>query len=135
MTEQEFEALVARLDQQARRHPAAYRFKVILLAYAGYAYVALVLLVAAGLFFATIAATPYLKVLAIKLALVFGAFFWVVAGAMWVRVDPPKGRLINRYGAPELFELIDTLRRALRAPRFHDGLITDAFKAPVAQTP
>ena len=64
MTEQEFEALVARLDQEARRHPAKYRLKVILLAYAGYAYVALVLLVAAGLFFATIATAGYLKGLA-----------------------------------------------------------------------
>jgi Zn-dependent protease with chaperone function len=135
MTEQEFEALVARLDQQARRRPAAYRVKVILLAYAGYAYVALVLLVAASLFMATIATAPYLKVLAIKLALIFGGFFWVVAGAMWVRLDPPQGRRITSYGAPELFELVDKLRRSLRAPRFHDVLITEDFNAAVAQTP
>ena len=135
MTEQEFEALVARLDQEARRHPAKYRLKVILLAYAGYAYVALVLLVAAGLFFATIPAAVYLKALVIKLALIFGGFFWVVAGAMWVRLEVPKGRPIANSEAPELFALIDKLRRSLGAPRFHHVLITDDFNAAVVQIP
>jgi Zn-dependent protease with chaperone function len=135
MTDQEFEALVARLDQQARQHPAAYRLKVILLAYLGYAYVALVLLVAGLLFFASVASALYLKFIAIKLAVVFGGFFWVVVAAMWVRVEPPQGRRITREAAPELFEVIDKLRRALRAPRFHEVLITDDFNAAVAQTP
>jgi hypothetical protein len=35
MTDAEFEALVARLEQQAQRSPAAYRRKVILLACVG----------------------------------------------------------------------------------------------------
>ena len=135
MTEQEFEALVARLDQEARRHPAKYRLKVILLAYAGYAYVALVLLVAAGLFFATIPAAVYLKALVIKLALIFGGFFWVVAGAMWVRLEVPKGRRIAKSETPELFALIEKSRRSLGAPRFHHVLITDDFNAAVVQIP
>jgi len=46
----------------------------------------------------------------------------VVAGALWVRVEPPKGRPIDSYGAQELFELIEKLRRRLRAPRFHEVL-------------
>src|SRR6516225_6217609 len=97
--------------------------------------VALVLLVAAGLFFATIATVGYLKGAAIKLALIFGGFFWVVAGAMWVRLDPPKGRPIANSDAPELFALIDKLRRALGAPRFHHVLITEDFNAAVVQFP
>src|SRR5262249_1319829 len=61
MTDAEFAALVARLDQQARRSPAAYRLKVILLAYAGYAYVAFVLAGAGMLFIAALATLPYLN--------------------------------------------------------------------------
>jgi Zn-dependent protease with chaperone function len=59
----------------------------------------------------------------------------MVARAMWVRLDPPKGRPITTYDASELFELIDKLRRSLGAPRFHHVLITDEFNAAVVQTP
>jgi Zn-dependent protease with chaperone function len=135
MTDADFAALVARLDQQARRSPAAYRLKVILLAYAGYAYVALVLAVAGVLFIASLATLPYLKAFAVKLALVFGAFFWVVASAMWVRLELPQGQRVTRQAAPELFDLIDRLQRSLGAPRFHDVLITEDFNAAVVQTP
>jgi len=135
MTDAEFAALVARLDQQARRSPAAYRLKVILLAYAGYAYVAFVLAGAGILFIAALATLPYLKAFAVKLALVFGAFFWVVASAMWVRLERPQGHRVTRQDAPQLFDLIDRLQRSLRATRFHDVLITEDFNAAVAQTP
>src|SRR5262249_52367989 len=116
MTDAEFEALVARLDQQARRRPAAYRLKVLLLAYAGYAYVALVLVIAGVLFIASLATLPYLKAAAVKFALVFGAFFWLVVRAMWVRLEPPKGHRVTRRAAPELFDLIDRPQRSPPAP-------------------
>jgi Zn-dependent protease with chaperone function len=135
MTDSEFEALVARLDRQAQHNPAAYRVRVILLALTGYGYVLLVLTVAGGLFIGSIATLPYLKAAAVKLALVFGGFFWLVASAMWVRLDPPQGRRVTRHDAPELFNMIDSLRRSLRAPRFHDVLITEDFNAAVVQIP
>jgi hypothetical protein len=40
MTSAEFEALVARLDGAAQRNPGAYKFRVLLLACLGYAYLA-----------------------------------------------------------------------------------------------
>ncbi|MBO0757023.1 MAG: M48 family metallopeptidase, partial [Bradyrhizobiaceae bacterium] len=135
MTDAEFEALVERLEQQARRGPAAYRRKVILLACVGYAYVALVLAIAGGLFVGALATTPYLKGLSLKLAFIFGAFFWVVARAMWIRLEPPQGRRITPSEAPELFKLIVGLQRSLRAPPFHDVLITSDFNAAVVQVP
>jgi Zn-dependent protease with chaperone function len=135
MTDAEFEALVARLDVQSRCSPAAYRLKVTGLAFAGYVYVALVLAVALVLFMASVASALYLHALAVKLAFVFGAFFWVVARAMWVRLEPPQGRRVTRKSAPELFDMIDRLRRSLQAPHFHDVLITDDFNASVMQTP
>lgn len=135
MTDAEFEALVGRLEQQANRNPAAYRRKVILLACVGYAYVALVLAIVGGLFVGALATAPYLKGLAFKLAFIFGAFFWVVARAMWIRLEPPEGRRITRGEAPELFKMIDGLQRSLHAPPFHDVLITSDFNAAVVQIP
>jgi Zn-dependent protease with chaperone function len=135
MTDAEFEALVARLEQQAQRSPAAYGRKVILLACVGYAYVALVLAIAGGLFVGALATAPYLKALAIKLAFIFGAFFWVVARAMWIRLEPPQGRRITPGEAPELFKMIDGLQRSLRAPPLHNVLITSDFNAAVVQVP
>lgn len=135
MTDAEFEALVARLDRQAQQNPAAYRLKVMLLAFAGYGYIALVLVVAAGLFFGSLASLLYLNIAAVMLALVFGGFFWLVADAMRAHLEPPQGRPVNRYEAPELFDMIDKLRRSLSAPKFHEVLITDGLNAAVVQTP
>jgi Zn-dependent protease with chaperone function len=135
MTDAEFEALVGRLEKQAQRNPAAYRRKVILLACLGYAYVALVLAIAGALFVGALVTTPYLKGFAVKLAFVFGAFFWVVARAMWIRLEPPKGRRIASGEAPELFKMIERLQRSLGAPSFHDVLITSDFNAAVVQIP
>jgi Zn-dependent protease with chaperone function len=135
MTDAEFEALVGRLEQQALRNPRAYRRKVILLACVGCAYVALVLAIAGGLFVGALATAPYLKGLALKLAFIFGAFFWVVARAMWIRLESPRGRRITLGEAPELFKMIDRLQRSLRAPPLHEVLITSDFNAGVAQIP
>src|SRR5262249_1624134 len=139
-----FEALVARVGQKARRSPGAYRLKAILLAYAGYAYVAFVPVIAGALFLASLATLPYLKAAAVKLALIFRGFFWLVVRAlcvrlgvraMWVQVGAPEGHGGPRRAAPELFAMIDKLQRSLRAPRFHDVLITDDFNAAVVQFP
>jgi Zn-dependent protease with chaperone function len=135
MTDAEFEALVGRLEQQAQRNPAAYRRKVILLACVGYAYVAVVLAIAGVLFAGALLTAPYLKGFAVKLAFIFGAFFWVVARAMWIRLEPPQGRRITPGEAPELFKMIERLQRSLGAPPFHDVLITSDFNAAVVQIP
>jgi Zn-dependent protease with chaperone function len=135
MTDAEFEALVGRLEQQAQRNPAGYRRKVILLACVGYAYVALVLAIVGALFVGALVTAPYLKGFSVKLAFVFGAFFWVVARAMWIRLEPPQGRRITPDEASELFKMIDRLQRSLGAPPFHDVLITSDFNAAVVQIP
>jgi Zn-dependent protease with chaperone function len=136
MTEDQFEALVTRLERQERRDPAAYRRRVLLLAFAGYAYIATVLAVAALLLLGSLVLLPKLKALGVKLVIVFGAFFWLVVRAMWVRLDAPEGREVTRAEAPELFALLDALQRELHVgARFHHVLITDDFNAAVVQVP
>ena len=135
MTNEQFDALVARLEQQARRNPAAYKLRVFLLALLGYGYLGVMVSVILLLFVGALASIAFLKGAAVKLIIPIGAFLWVVLRAMWVTLAPPEGRRVTRKEAPLLFAMIDKLRRKLRAPRFHRVLITDEFNAAVVQVP
>ena len=132
MTNEQFDALVARLDVQARQHPSLYKTRVLLMALLGYAYITVALV---GLFLAMILSVVTLKAIGLKLAIPLLILIWVVLKALWVRLDPPLGRRVVKRDAPALFEMINDLRKRLRAPRFHRVLITDDFNASVAQTP
>lgn len=135
MTNEEFAALVKRLEESARRGPALYRLRVLLLAMVGNAYLMLVLLLIVALFLASLVSLVFLKALALKIIIPVGIFLWVVLKSLWVKVAPPQGVRLRRKEAPELFKLIDALRWRARAPRFHQVLITDDFNAGVVQRP
>ncbi len=136
MTDEKFESLVARLEREQSRNPAAYRRKVVLLALAGYAYILAVLALFALLFAGSLALVTQAAAAGAKLAIVFGVLFWMVVRAMWVRLAPPHGREISRREAPELFALLDNLQRELAVrTRFHRVLITDDLNAAVVQVP
>lgn len=135
MTNEQFDALVARLEQEARGNPRRYQLKVLLLAWLGNAYLALVLGLMLAMMLGLAASVLVLKALAFKLLLVFGVFIWGVVKAMWVRVEPPTGFEVTRREAPQLFALLDELRRALKAPRFHHVLVVNDYNAAVAQVP
>ena len=136
MNEERFESLVARLELEQARNPAAYRRKVTLLAVAGYAYVAMVLIGSVVMLLASLALMSRAGALGLKLVSIFGVFFILVARAMWVRFTPPEGREVTRAEAPELFTLLDRLQRELRVgAHFHHVLITEDFNAAVAQAP
>ena len=135
MTHDQFNAMVSRLENEARSQPGRYQFKVLLLALLGNVYLGAILLLIVALLAALIASVMVLKALAIKLIVVVGAFLWIVLKAVWVKISPPEGTEIEQEGAPELFGMIDGLRRQLGAPRFHHVLITDDFNAAVVQAP
>jgi len=135
MTPGEFETLVRRLEEQARRDPAGYRTRVLLLALSGNLYLGLVVLLIFALLLGAIASVYFLKALGVKIAFVVGVFLWIVLKALWIRAEPPEGAEITPRDAPELFGMIEELRASLRAPRFHRVLITDTLNAGVAQLP
>jgi Zn-dependent protease with chaperone function len=135
MTNQEFETLVARLDEEARQNPSAYKFRVLMLAGLGYGYLALTVLFLLALTLAAFAAVVFLKAIALKIAIPLLIFLFVVLKAMWVKLDPPEGRLLAPAEAPALFALIDALRHKLKSPPFHRVLITNDFNAAVVQIP
>ncbi len=135
MTNEQFHSLVARLEDQARRNPRTYKLRVFLLAVLGYGYLGAVAGAALVLFLLALGSIAVLKGAAIKLVVPLGAFLWVVLRALWVTLPPPEGRRVRPVDAPELFAMIDGLRRKLRAPRFHRVLVTDDFNAAVVQVP
>src|SRR4051812_25719456 len=135
MTDAEFEALVGRLETSSQSNPRAYRARVLLLAVFGNAYLTLVLLLLIGLLGACVASIAILKFGGVKLTVVVAAFVWMVLKALWVRIDAPTGTRVTPVQAPQLFAMIQELRAALGAPRFHRVLITDDFNAGVQQTP
>lgn len=135
MTNEQFEALVAKLEAKARRDPSGYKLRVFLLALLGNAYLGAMLLLIAGLLLGLVASVTVLKALAVKLIIVVGFFLWLILKALWVRFDAPEGTEIGPRQAGELFAMIDGLRRQLGAPRFHHVLITDELNAGVIQSP
>lgn len=135
MTNEEFEGLVSGLEAQAKRDPAGYRTRVVLMALLGNAYLGVMLLLLAALLGAAIISVLWLKAAGVKIAAVVGVFLWLVVKALWIKLSPPEGTEITAQDAPQLFAMIEELRRALGSPRFHHVLVTDEFNAGVVQAP
>jgi len=134
---EQYEALVQRLEQQARLSPRLYRAKLGAMAMLGYGYIAgvLTLLLVAMALLALLAVQRSGAVIALKLGIVLVPLIWAVVRAMAVRMEPPSGQEVTRAGAPELFACIDEVRAKACAPEAHKVLITDDFNAAVVQHP
>lgn len=135
MTDERFEALVGRLEGEAKRNPGSYRTRVLLMALLGNFYLGVVLTLIVALLVAAAVSVVWLKAAGVKIAIVVAIFLWMVLKALWVRLSPPQGTEIRSADAPGLFAMIEELRRALRSPRFHHVLVTDDFNAAVVQAP
>lgn len=137
MTNERFEALVARLETFARHHPARYRRRVVLLAASGYLYLlalfALFLGLAGGLLY--LGATSRNYAVALKASVGLLVFSFLMVRALWVRMLPPKGLLLERRGYAALFDSIEKARRRAQAPPVHRVLLTNEFNASVVQVP
>lgn len=135
MTNEQFEALVRRLEPEATANPGRYKFKVLLLALLGNAYLGGILALIVGVLVGLFASIMVLKALAIKLIIIVGFFLWMVLRALWVRIEPPEGIEVTARQAPALFAMIEQLRRQLGSPAFHHVLMTNEFNAGVVQSP
>jgi Zn-dependent protease with chaperone function len=129
--------LERRLERLAEERPRAYKARALLLALLGYGYVALVVALIVG---AVVVLMEFLRStrgmpLSLKIGLALFSVLLVVARALWVRSEHPTGVTLSRADAPRLFEDVQALRRALRAPRVHRVLLTDDYNAGVAQVP
>lgn len=130
-------AQVSALEDEARRHPVAYRRRVASMALFGYAVLGLAAAVALGL--------PVLAVVGLANGgwtsepadavglLLMAALGVMTARALWVPVAPPQGYRLRAEDAPELAAEIDRLRREAGAPPL-DGVVLDAELNAAAAT-
>ncbi len=140
MDRDEFRVRIRREEQKAKERPRLYRVRVAAFAGLGYAvYLGIILgllLLLAG-FAALMVLKPGVWVFKIGWKLGIPTFLGVVAlvKALRVRLTPPSGYRLSKSDAPKFFELLETLRRKLRAPRFESILLTDDYNAGVLQIP
>ncbi|MGE0386062.1 MAG: M48 family metallopeptidase [Gammaproteobacteria bacterium] len=133
MTRASFDALVQRLECRARRHPAAYRLQVLLLALLGNAYLwgVLMLLAAAVLFVPLPVDGPIVFLVRCLAATALVA--WLAGRVLHVQMPVAQGIELRPGEAPALAALIEALRVRMGAPRIDRVLIGEGFNASLVQ--
>jgi Zn-dependent protease with chaperone function len=135
MTNEQYAALVARLEGMARGKPLRYRARVLFLAVLGNAYFMVILILLASAMVSLALAITTAKVVAIKALIFIAPVFWVTLKSLHVKVNPPEGVPVGQRQAPELFAMLEELQNELKAPRCTQVLISDEVNACVAQVP
>ena len=132
-----FDHLVTRLESYAKAHPSRYRFKVLLFAILGYAYIAgILVLLALGLVVLYVFTLKFRHAyVTFKLAVPLLALGYLILKALWVKVTPPEGIPVDNGSAPRLFAEVETIRRSLGSSSVHSILLSDDFNAGVSQIP
>ncbi len=135
--EDRFRPLVAELEKLARARPEAYRRRVLWRAWLGYGYIGVVLfglLAIIGAIVAFVVFGGHLVVL-LKPALVLLFMVAAILRALWVKADPPKGIAVTRREAPQLFAMLDHVRKSVGGPAADVVLVAPEFNAAIQQRP
>ncbi|HSI64196.1 MAG TPA: hypothetical protein VLE43_13805, partial [Candidatus Saccharimonadia bacterium] len=120
MTREEFDALVTRLDRRLGKRPGRLKLELVLcacLAFAlMFAWTGLLLLIAV-LCLVIIFVGGVNEAGGFFLLMGLACLFLFLAGrslvALMIRLEPPQGKRLKRDEAPELFDLIEEVRRRL----------------------
>jgi len=149
MKQEDFEALVTRLEKVAIENPARYTLSVIGVALLGFLILGLVIgfslllaLLLIGLGILVVATGGKALILIAKLgklliALVLAAWVMIKSSItlLFARFDPPQGRELTRDEAPRLFAHLDRIKAQMGGPRMHHVLLTDEMNAAIVQHP
>lgn len=138
LTQEQFDALVGKLEAFSQKHPGSYRLRVGLFAALGYVYIFLVLaglLALIGLVVLFVVFSRHVNAYVIKFGILLLIPVWVIVRSLWVKFPSPEGLRLKRQQVPQLFTLVDELTTKLEAPRFHNILLNQEFNAAVVQIP
>ena len=130
---------VQRLEPFAARSPGAYRLRVAGLAAVGYLFLgalmacvlALIGLLVAAIWFGKGWALIFLKKAFVPVILLA----WLLAKALWVRMEAPAGVRLARDDAPKLFDVLEGMRASTGGPRIHRVVVDTNFNCGVVQRP
>lgn len=137
MTHEAFAAKLTHLLPRAQANPAAYRRRVQGWVLLGYCFIGLLLLGSVGLLGVLLWVMVAVGVggIILKLLLLPVYFMWRVMRSLWVKFDPPAGRVLSRAEAGPLHDLLRAQTRALKAPTVHSILLTTDYNAAAMQLP
>jgi Zn-dependent protease with chaperone function len=135
MTQEEWAALVQRLEPEARENPTSYRRKVLAFGALGYLFIGLALAVLVALALLVVVLALAGPGILLKFLIPIGALGLLILRSLWVRLDPPEGVEVKRDEQPELFRMIDEVNDEVRGPKVHKVLIDDQPNAAIVQIP
>jgi Zn-dependent protease with chaperone function len=130
-----WEALVRRLEPEARTDPDAYRRKVVLLAALGYVFIGALLVAVLGLGALVVFLAAESSAVLLKFLIPIAILLWIVVRSLYVKFDPPDGIPLRRKDVPGLHSMIDEARRAIDGPKVHTVLLDGDANAGIVQVP
>jgi Zn-dependent protease with chaperone function len=138
-SDQQYVALIERLEIQAREAPGAYRFRLALLAAFGFVVLGGSMVLAfglsVGLVVLLLAFSPFLLAKLIKVVWIPIAFGWMILRALWMKFDPPTGHTLQAGEAPALVAEVERLRLAAGAPKLDAIVIDEEMNAGASSVP
>lgn len=136
MTSQEFEQLTRQLEKDSAQHPELYRLKLLALTLLGHAYVvSLLLLALVSIAWALLELSHGELLSAGRSTLLAGFAAILLLRATRIKQPEPAGQQLLPADAPQLFGVIDRIRRKVRGPRIHRVVINDEFNAAIFRAP
>lgn len=145
----QYVSLIKELEESASRNNRLYQYKVLGLAFLGYSYFAVIILlfliVPASFLILFIYNMPeFFRILLLIAKLwwafvpILGFYFTFLGGAiraLFAKAPEPVGEELTSEDAPELFTFVRTTSKALQAKFPEKILITDQFNAAVVTVP
>jgi Zn-dependent protease with chaperone function len=134
------EALTRHAETLAQANPRRYRWRVAALALLGYLVVggtllALIALIVGGIWGALASTAVLVLLLQNKLGIALIVLAWMLARALWVRLEEPTGRVLTRAEFRALFADIDEIRKRLDTRSLDAVVLTAEFNASISLTP
>jgi Zn-dependent protease with chaperone function len=136
MTFDERAAAVHELTIACEESPRLYRIRVVAWILFGYAIVVGLLVLSLAMSAGVIATIVALRGwVLLKFAWIPIVASWFLARSLFVRIDPPAGRVLLRREAPALFAMIDEIRAQLGVRTLHGVMVVNDMNAGVVETP
>ncbi len=133
------QALIQRLQDEARQSPEAYRGRVVRLAMLGFTVLGLALVAAlvplALIVIALVRARGAVDPMAYVYLTAQTVFAVLVLRALWLRIEPPAGHRLRPEEAPALAAEIERLRHEAGAPPLEAVIVDDSLNAAAASCP
>ena len=137
MDRADFIHLVRLSEHASAEDSKAYRRGVALFAALGYAWVLGCLLLAAGLLAWTGSALLQGRFRGFHVwpLLAAAGLLWASLRALWCRLEPPEGLVLQPADAPALFQALERIRKKIKGPPIHRVLLDGEFNASISQQP